>query len=179
MSEYCLVGIFKQRVQLKPYFVGLFCFLGTVWAGPNDNSLIIGASQEPSVLAGDFLDVLNNSVIKGEIENFLFPNLIGIDLDGQSYPLMITELPSEANGRVVTTDNPDGTQRLEIKLTLRNDIKWSDGTPITTDDIQMYYDLGKAPGMPLLYPDYWERQTLTVHDGQNLPWSLTPPSTPT
>ena len=147
--------------------MGLFCLLGTAWANQNDNSLVLGASQEPTVLAGDFLDVLSNTVIKGEIENFLLPNLIGIDLDGQSYPLMITEVPSEDNGRVITTENPDGTRRLEMKLTLRDDIRWSDGTPITTDDIQMYYDVGKAPGVPLLYPDYWERQSLVVQDGQN------------
>ena len=34
--------------------------LGLALAGPADNSLIVGASQEPRVLAGDFLSVISN-----------------------------------------------------------------------------------------------------------------------
>jgi peptide/nickel transport system substrate-binding protein len=114
------------------------------------------------VLAGDFLDVLNRQDIKWEIDHYLFAPLINLNLDGQSYPVLATEVPSPQNGRAITTENPDGTQRLEIKLTLRDDIKWSDGTPITTDDIQMYYDVGKAAGMPVTNPDYWSRVGLEV-----------------
>ena len=159
---------------MRPYLVGLFCLVGITWASPDDNSLVLGASQEPAVLAGDFLDILNNSVIKGEIENFLLPNLIGIDLEGQSYPALVTEVPSQENGRVVINDNPDGTRRLEMKLTLSDQARWSDGSSITTGDVQIYYEMGKAPGMPLLYPDYWDRLNLSIEDARNFTLTFSP-----
>jgi peptide/nickel transport system substrate-binding protein len=60
-----------------------------------------------------------------------------------------------------------GKKRIEMDLTIRPDASWSDGKPITTEDVQFYFEVGKAKGMPVLNPDYWERVGLQVKDARN------------
>ncbi|KOX89253.1 Bacterial extracellular solute-binding protein, family 5 Middle [Thermus aquaticus] len=141
--------------------------LGLALAGPADNSLIVGASQEPRVLAGDFLSVISNQSIKAEIQNYLFVPFITLNLDGQNTAVLATEVPTTQNGRVRFTDIGQGRKRLEIDITIRPDARWSDGRPITTEDVQFYFEVGKAKGMPVLDPDYWERVNLRVRDARN------------
>ncbi|ALJ91897.1 peptide ABC transporter substrate-binding protein [Thermus aquaticus] len=141
--------------------------LGLALAGPQDNSLVIGASQEPRVLAGDFLSVISNQSIKAEIENYLFVPFITLNLDGQNTAVLATEVPTTQNGRVRFADIGQGRRRLEIDITIRPDARWSDGRPITTEDVQFYFEVGKAKGMPVLDPDYWERVNLRVRDARN------------
>jgi len=141
--------------------------LGLALAGPQDNSLVIGASQEPRVLAGDFLSVISNQSIKAEIEQYLYPPFITIDLDGKNVAVLATEVPTVQNGRVRFTDIGGGKRRLEIDLTIRPDARWSDGRPLTTEDVQFYFEVGKAKGMPVLNPDYWQRVNLRVRDARN------------
>lgn len=50
------------------------------------------------------------------------------------YPRLVTEIPSKENGGL----SEDG---LMITLNLRDDIVWSDGTPITSADFQFTYDM--------------------------------------
>ncbi len=160
---------------MKRILFGLVLLLGSLaLAGPEDNSLVIGTSQEPALLAGDFLDVVSNQAIKSEIELYLFEPLIRLDINGENAPGLATEVPTVDNGRVRFSDIGDGEQRLEIDLTLRDDVTWSDGTPITTEDVQFYFDVGKAPGMPVLTPDYWERLGLEVADDKNFTVSFEP-----
>ena len=148
--------------------------LGLALAGPQDNSLVIGASQEPRVLAGDFLSVISNQAIKSEIENYLFAPLIVLNADTENQAVMVTEVPTLQNKRLRVTDIGGGKKRIEMDLTLRQDLKWSDGKPITTEDIAFYYEVGKAKGMPVLNPDYWERVKLTVKDRYNFTVTFEP-----
>jgi len=147
---------------------------GLALAGPQDNSLVVGASQEPTVLGGDFLNVISNQSIKAEVENYLLVPMIGIDADSKNFPIMVTELPTLANRRLRSVDIGGGKRRLEMDLTLRSDLKWSDGTPITTDDIAFYNEVGNAKGMPLRDPDVWERRKLIVKDKLNFTVTFEP-----
>ena len=147
---------------------------GVALAGPEDNSLIIGASQEPAAFGGDFLDILGNQAIKSEVELYLFPDIIGTNLDSESTAVMVTEVPTEENGRVRFSDIGEGQRRLEIDLTLRDDLTWSDGEVLNTEDVQFYFDVGKFEGMPNLDPEYWERVNLEVQDEQNMTVTFEP-----
>jgi len=71
------------------------------------------------------------------------------------------------NGRVKVTDIGDGKKRIEIHYTLRDDIYWSDGVPITTKDVAFFYEVGKHPGAPVQDPSYWNRVGLKVIDDKN------------
>ncbi len=60
------------------------------------------------------------------------------DSENRAYPHLVTAIPSLENGGV----SPDG---LEITLQLRNDIRWSDGEPITSADFAFTYAMALAP----------------------------------
>ncbi|RIH82323.1 Oligopeptide-binding protein AppA [Meiothermus luteus] len=152
----------------KVFVLGLTLAAGAALAGPADNSLIIGASQEPRVLGGDFLNVISNQSIKVEIENYLFAPLIVQNLRAENEAVLATEVPTLANRRLRVTDIGGGKRRLEIDITLKPNLRWSDGAPLTTDDFAFYFEVGKAKGMPVINPDYWERVNLRVRDKQNM-----------
>ncbi len=62
------------------------------------------------------------------------------DFDDQNnpHPVLVKEMPSEENGGI----SPDGRV---ITLKLRDDIVWSDGTPITSEDFIFTYEMTMSP----------------------------------
>jgi peptide/nickel transport system substrate-binding protein len=73
------------------------------------------------------------------------------DENNEPFPQLVTEIPSMDNGGVT----PDG---LTITLNLRDDIFWSDGTPITSADFVFTYEMvmDDANVMDTKYPfDYF------------------------
>jgi peptide/nickel transport system substrate-binding protein len=60
------------------------------------------------------------------------------DEANEAYPLLVTEMPSSENGGI----NADGTQ---ITLHLRDDIFWSDGEPITSEDFKFTWEMTVNP----------------------------------
>jgi peptide/nickel transport system substrate-binding protein len=56
------------------------------------------------------------------------------DDQGQPYPLLVTEIPSLENGGV----SADGTA---ITMTLRSDLTWSDGEPLTSADFRFTWEM--------------------------------------
>ncbi len=89
------------------------------------------------------------------------------------FPRLVTEVPSIENGGV----SEDG---LVITMHLRDDIVWSDGTPITSDDFLFTYDMimDEANVVSSLYPyDYItsveapdERTVVTTFGEPFAPW---------
>jgi len=62
------------------------------------------------------------------------------DFDDQNnpHPVLVKEMPSTENGGI----SPDGRV---ITLKLRDDIVWSDGTPITSEDFVFTYEMTMSP----------------------------------
>ena len=58
--------------------------------------------------------------------------MAGIDADGEVYPVLAAELPTEENGGVVV-DEDEWT--MDATWTLRDDVQWADGEPVTADDV--------------------------------------------
>jgi peptide/nickel transport system substrate-binding protein len=74
------------------------------------------------------------------------------DEDNTPFPHMVTEIPSPENGGV----SADG---LVITLNLRDDLVWSDGTPLTAEDFVFTYEMTVDPANTVasVYPyDYLE-----------------------
>ena len=147
--------------------------LGLAFAGPQDNSLSIGASQEP-VLLGDLLNIVGSQAIASEVELWIYDGLYHINLDAELEPNMVTEVATVENGRLVITDIGEGQSRVEMNLTLRDDLRWSDGHPITTADVGFAYEMSQSPGVPLRSPDYYSRLSVEVVDELNFRVTLEP-----
>ena len=147
--------------------------LSLALAGPRDNSLVLAASREPPVL-GDFWGFVRSGAVSSEIENFLWARLEYVDIDGEDRPYLATEVPTVANGRVKVSDLGGGKKRIDIRYTLRDDVYWSDGAPVTSADVEFYYQVGKYPGAPVPDASYWRRVSLRVLDARNFVVSFAP-----
>jgi peptide/nickel transport system substrate-binding protein len=102
---------------------------------PYGGEVVVGLAQEPPTLnplaqGGDKLAVsaIGQGYFAGvqEIDGFT------LDL----VPELVTELPTEANGGV--TVNEDGS--MTVRYQIRDEARWSDGTPISGDDFQFTLD---------------------------------------
>jgi peptide/nickel transport system substrate-binding protein len=60
------------------------------------------------------------------------------DEDNNPIPYLLTEIPDTDNGGI----SPDGRV---ITFTLRDDVRWSDGTPLTSEDFVFTYEMAIDP----------------------------------
>ena len=129
--------------------LGLVLGLGLMllaYAGPGDNSLVIGASQEPEALE----NFANNQAIRAEIWGYMFPGLVRVNLEGEPQPIVATEIPSEENGRVqVFMDDEGNPESMTVRWTIREEAVYSDGTPIETDSVALSFEIYSNPNVPI------------------------------
>ncbi len=78
-----------------------------------------------------------------------------IDDQSQPVPVQVTEMPSVENGGI----SEDGTV---ITLKLRDDLKWSDGEPLTSADYVFTYEMIMADGNTVSSRDPWETKVASV-----------------
>jgi peptide/nickel transport system substrate-binding protein len=95
--------------------------------GNKGGNLVIGISGDPSSFWFNTYDTFAN-----DCEAFC-PSMWGLwnnTMDLKYYPQLTTDVPTVANGGVTVT----GT-KMDVKVDLIPGAQWSDGTPITCDDV--------------------------------------------
>ncbi len=155
--------------------IALTAFLvGTALAGPANNSLIIGSSQEPPNIYDPWLT--NNLQITSEINQFLGAGLTGIDDNGEQYADIATRVPTVANGDYKIVKNAAGDViRNSVTYSIRKEAKWSDGTPIKVADFQLWLKLQNDDRVPIPARDPWNRAKLTTTDADTFTVTFEPP----
>ncbi|MFZ5822113.1 MAG: peptide ABC transporter substrate-binding protein [Chloroflexota bacterium] len=63
--------------------------------------------------------------------------LSDVDADGNVFPELAMELPTQANGGVVIDEE---AWTMSVTWKLRTDVKWQDGQPVTADDVIFTYE---------------------------------------
>jgi len=105
---------------------------------------------------------------------FQFSNCYAWDYDDQNaaYPVLVKEMPSADNGSV----SADGKT---ITLKLRDDLVWSDGTPLTSADFAFTYQMTVDPknAVASTYP-YDQLEALETPDPQTVVMKFTEPFAP-
>ncbi len=97
-------------------------------------------SQIVVVIAEDppsFNPIVADTGFDSLVMKLVLLGLADLDAKGNAYPELAAELPTIENGGVVV-DEENGT--MDVTWTLRNDVQWSDGTPVTADDVVFTYD---------------------------------------
>jgi peptide/nickel transport system substrate-binding protein len=94
------------------------------------------------------------------------------DEENNPRPVLVSEIPSLENGGI----SADGRV---ITLTLRDDIVWSDGEPITSDDFAFTYQMIVSPNNTVAstYP-YDELESLETPDARTVVMTFTEPFAP-
>lgn len=85
--------------------------------------------QEPTTLAPHYL----NQTITYLVAAVCVEGLARTDTDGNYQPLLATRIPTAENGGAKLV--ADG-KKLEVTWELQSGLKWSDGKPVTSDDIK-------------------------------------------
>jgi peptide/nickel transport system substrate-binding protein len=87
-------------------------------------------TQEPDTLNPHYTNMWFSSILQQLYNCWAWE----YDSDNAPFPKLVTEIPSMENGGV----SEDG---LVITLNLRDDIVWSDGTPLTAEDFVFTYEM--------------------------------------
>lgn len=159
----------------KSLLVMSLLLLGTAaQAGPANNSLVVGSSQEPPTILDPW--ATNNLAISTEINGYLTAGLLTKDDDGELIPEIATRVPTLQNGdyKIVRGANGD-VVRNSVTFTIRREAKWSDGTPITPKDFQFWLRVQNDPRVPVPSRDPWKDAKITVNDADTFTVTFEPP----
>jgi len=107
--------------------------------GPAD-TVRIGMSQEPDSLWPPASDMYAATVV----HNLLYDALVGVNDKMQAFPMLAEEIPTLENGGAKWIG--DGADKqLEVTFKLRKGVTWSDGQPLTADDVVFTWQLFMNP----------------------------------
>lgn len=125
-------------------------------------------TQEPETLNLHYTNMYFSSILQQLWNHWAWE----YDENNNPYPVLITEMPSMENGGI----SADGTV---LTLTLRDDIFWSDGEPITADDFVFTWEMAVAPTntVATTYP-YSEAASVEAPDPQTVVVTFAEPFAP-
>lgn len=93
-----------------------------------EQEVIFALYQEPQILN----PFIATQTASGEVNSAIVEGLLAVDQDGNYFPVLAEEVPSEDNG-LVAYDAENDT--LTVTYNLKEGILWSDGNPFTCDDV--------------------------------------------
>jgi peptide/nickel transport system substrate-binding protein len=96
-------------------------------AQPGGSSITIVIPEDPP----SFNAVIGDTGYDALVMNLIMQGLTGVDPQGNVYPELAAELPTVENGSVVLDED---AWTMDVTWKLRQDVKWSDGTPVTAED---------------------------------------------
>ena len=121
--------------------LGIALLLSAPATGEERDSLTIGITQFPATLNPNIDAMAAKSYVLGMA---LRPFTV-YDADWQLVCLLCVTLPSIDNRLAVPVDLADGRKGIDITYTIRPEAKWGDGVPVTTEDVQFTYEVGRNP----------------------------------
>ena len=103
------------------------------------DELVIGISQFPQGFHPNLASHVALSLIHGMSRR---PFTV-YDAEWQLICQLCTTLPSRAAGTIRDWTTPDGKPGLAVDYEIRDGATWGDGTPITTEDVQFTWEIGR------------------------------------
>lgn len=97
------------------------------------SQVVIAIPEDPPSFNASLSDTGYDSLVM----ELVMLGLADLDPEGNVFPELAAELPTVENGGVVT-DDENGT--MDVTWNLRTDIAWSDGTPVSSDDVIFTYE---------------------------------------
>ncbi len=118
------------------------------------DDLVIGVAQFPSSLHPS----IDAEVIKSYVDDFGIRQITAFDADWKNTCLMCTDLPTVQNGLAKFEDH-GGTKGMAVTIKLKPGLKWGDGVPVTTKDLEFTWKVGRDPASGWSNPNPWDRAT--------------------
>ena len=117
------------------------------------DDLVIGIAEFPSSLHPSIDPLL----IKNYIIGFTIRTVTTYDGSGKLICLLCTDVPTLQNGLAKIEDRPDGTKGMAVTITLKPDLAWSDGVPVTAQDLAFTWRVSKDPAAGFSNSNPWTR----------------------
>src|SRR4030066_977145 len=102
-------------------------------AAPEKSQIVVVLAEDPP----SFNAAVNQSGFDVLVMELAMLGLADFDEVGNAFPELAAELPTVENGEVVI-DEEAGT--MDVTWKLRQDVQWSDGTPVPADDMVFTYE---------------------------------------
>ena len=125
-----------RRLAIIPVLVILAAGLvacGQKQGAGDEKLIVIVIPEDPP----SFNAIVGDTGYDAMVMHMTMLGLTAIDPAGTVYPQLASELPTEENGGVVI-DQDNWT--MDVTWKLRQDVNWSDGTPVTADDVIFTYE---------------------------------------
>ena len=107
-------------------------------AQPRD-TLTIGITQYPST----FHPNIENMAAKSYVLGFARRPLTAYDADWRLACLFCETVPTLENGLAARETTPDGRPGIRVTYRLRDNLRWGDGTPVTSEDLLFAWQAGR------------------------------------
>jgi peptide/nickel transport system substrate-binding protein len=107
--------------------------------------VVIGVQHEPEMLS----EILNATATNNMVCNLVFSKFVKYDDQLNLFPDLITEIPTVENGGI----SPD---HLTYTYHLREDARWHDGRPVTSDDVRFTYRVIMNPDVNVESREGWD-----------------------
>jgi peptide/nickel transport system substrate-binding protein len=150
-------SVLSNLAALAALLLAVFPAAGPGLAAPRaaGGSLTVAMSQEPDTLGYGLGNLYVNSVVKFALGSE--PTLTRRNDKNEWFPYLATSTPLLENGGAsFVGDGAD--QRLQVEFDMRQDVKWSDGVPVTAKDVQFAWQLEVNPDYPI--PDRTQFQKI-------------------
>lgn len=123
--------------------------------------LAIGFTQYPSTMHPN----IDSMVAKSYIRAMTMRSITRFNHDWELECNLCVELPTLENGMATIEETPDGEPGIAATYEIPADATWGDGTPLTTKDIQLAYDVGRDTKTGAVNTDLYRRlYKLEIHD---------------
>lgn len=127
--------------------------------------LVVGVQQEPERLS----DILSATATTDLVCNLLFAKFVRYDASLNLLPDLIEELPTEGNGGIA----PD---HLTYTYRIRSGVRWHDGTPLTSADVEFTYGIITNPDVMVESREGWDVvESVDAPDPQTISFHLKEP----
>ncbi len=140
-------------MSVRATIMGLSLLMGLASPALAKDDLVIGVSQ----FAPSLNPNIDPTVIKSYVLDFAIRPMTAFDKDWKLSCLLCTTLPTIENGGAKFETTKDGKQGLAVTFTLKPDLKWSDGVPVTTKDLLFTWKLGSDPKSGFSNNNPWDR----------------------
>jgi peptide/nickel transport system substrate-binding protein len=128
-----------------------------------DRELVIGFTQYPSTMHPN----IDNMVAKSYVRAMAMRAITRFNHDWELECNLCVELPTLENGLARLQETPDGKPGIAATYEIPADVTWGDGTPLTTKDIQLAYDVGRDTRTGANNLEMYRRTyKLEIHDAQ-------------
>jgi len=147
--------------RIAPLALAAALFVAPIAAAKD--ALTIGFTQYPATLH----PLIDSMAAKTYVLSMLRRPFTAYDAAWTLRCLLCVALPTVENGLAKPVPRPDGSTGVAITLTIQDGATWSDGVPVSTEDVAFTLEVGRHPQSGVAAQEFYRRvERLEIHDAK-------------